>query len=199
MPEANAAIDGEGEGADIVLLVVGDHFSFVRGRKGISAQAGAAAAKAGSLVGLVDKALRQGERDLAEAFLGLEGGHGRIVGVDTEEGEAEGKVGGDGAMSWMVDTATHPWQEGLPLRELILGHGSEGDAKVTRAASATAADPFTDFLGWTASLGGRQWRVLESSFPSPEALDGFLRTSQKGARKAAAAAFSAKRPGKARL
>jgi hypothetical protein len=64
---------------DIILVVVGDHFSFARGRNSsASSKLLSVGLEAGNLVKVVDAALERGDREVAEAFLTVEGGHGRI-------------------------------------------------------------------------------------------------------------------------
>ena len=179
--------------------VVGDHFAVGRGRgaaasAAVAQQAGGAAALpgGGSLVGLVDGALAAGNRALAEAFLTVEGLHGRVTASAAAGGELE----------WAVDAATHPWEEGCPCAELAAplaeGGASGGRGALPQAprvvvaalegGERAAAPPF---LGWRVEgLGGGAWDVLEcSGFGPPAAqaaaLEAFLQKSCVDAHKAA--------------
>ena len=173
-----------------VLLVVGDHFSFARGRVPglLSGPALAAAREAGSLVAAVDAALQAGGgpegRAAAEALLSLQGGHGHI---------ADGAAGVSGGGAWVVDAATHPWQEGEPPSELTetprLGDGPgirvrsrhEHTSTTTSEVNEPGSETSPAFLSWAVEgLGGRSWDVLECSFSSEAELETFLRGAVKG-------------------
>jgi hypothetical protein len=78
--------DGDG-----IVVVVGDHFNYLFDRTltGKEDTYGK-----GSLVDLVDFSIAYGDRETAEAFLGIDAGHGRVSG------------------GWMIDAAIQPWKEG---------------------------------------------------------------------------------------
>jgi hypothetical protein len=150
---------------------------------------------------MVDAALESGDRDTARHLLSLEGGHGRITGHDDgasddgcEVGDGSGGGGGGGdacggrsgetcggshrggrsraKFTWLVDAATHPWQQGLPCGDLA------GPApSVSGWAGLGMGRPA--FLGATVTLGGATWDVLECSFPTAQALAEFLSHSVK--------------------
>lgn len=162
---------------DKVILVVGAHFAFARARRLSFSNASQswtfdeASTEVGSLVGVVDAAIENGDRARAEAFLSLEGGHGLIT----------------PANAWLVDAATHPWQEGTACAELVLQdeHGqtappTSADARVVAAAERRGglAKSVDWFLEATVHLAGDQWDIVECSFQSAEALETFLRVSQ---------------------
>lgn len=157
-----AAQSSDDDPRDKILLVVGDHFSFARGRPASAAAhlKKLGSAPGGSTVEAVDKALAKGDRATAEAILTVEGGHGCI----TSSG------------AWMVDTATHPWQEGQPLAELLGGASPHVRPQGNRGAGRGPG-----FLSWTVVLGGAIWDVLECSDESPEALQAFLSRSYEAA------------------
>lgn len=171
---------GPAQARSRMLLVVGEHFSFVRGRA--LPERGEPAGPEPTLVGRVDGLLARGDRTGAEALLTLEGGHGRLSGP---------AVGGAQAptLSWVVDAATHPWQEGRPCAELatssdeveVLGWSPSS----TAAEQSNGAPSSSGFLGASVRLAGALWDVLECSFESPEELLSFLRTSCKDASNAA--------------
>jgi len=146
---------------DRIILVVGRHFSFARGRPASAAARlrNLGSALGGSTVDAVDSALAKSDRATAEAVLTVEGGHGCI----TDSG------------AWVVDTATHPWQEGHPLAELLSGASPTVQVQTNFHSHSAATGP--DFLGWTVMLGGSTWDVLECSEQSPEALEAFLLNS----------------------
>ncbi|KAL1523150.1 hypothetical protein AB1Y20_018105 [Prymnesium parvum] len=75
---------------DSFVVIIGDHFSYIRARPQPASQVGGAS----SLVDLVDDAVNKGDRTLAESFLSLEAGHGTI------------------SSGWMIDASIHPWQQG---------------------------------------------------------------------------------------
>lgn len=78
----------------ILPVYLQDHFNYLLGRSltGKEPTHGES-----SLVGLVDKALVANDRATAEAFLTIDGGHGRV------------------STGWMIDTAVQPWREGTSL------------------------------------------------------------------------------------
>ena len=55
----------------------------------------------GSLAELVDAALAQGSRSLAEACIGLEAGHGCV------------------SRGWTIETSVQPWREGASLADVL--------------------------------------------------------------------------------
>lgn len=155
-----SARSNDADPRDRIILVVGQHFSFARGRPASAAARlrNLGSALGGSTVDAVDSALAKSDRATAEAVLTVEGGHGCI----TDSG------------AWVVDTATHPWQEGHPLAELLSGASPTVQVQTN---SHAAGGP--DFLGWTAMFGGSTWDVLECSEQSPEALEAFLLNSHE--------------------
>jgi hypothetical protein len=145
--------------AELVLLVVGDHFAVARGRAPPAGSAGAGPEP--TLVGRVDGCLARGDRAGAEHLLSLEGAHGRVAGV-------AGAAGG-----WVVDAATHPWQEGRPLAELLAGGGAAHVAVRGWGKGGVGGPP--PFLGAMLLLGGLEWEVFECSFAAPELLEAYCR------------------------
>jgi hypothetical protein len=85
---------------DGILLIVGDHFSYILGRD-LSSISMDRQRQLGqdhsSLVGIVDAAVDRNDVATAMAYLSLQAGHGRI------------------ANGWIIDCAIEPWREGTPL------------------------------------------------------------------------------------
>jgi hypothetical protein len=92
-PGPVVALRKEDSGRDGVLVIVGDHFSYVLGREHRPYRDG----DFGSLVDLVDDAVTCGELEVARQWLGIQGGHGRI------------------SSGWMLDNCIEPWKEGTAL------------------------------------------------------------------------------------
>mmetsp|Transcript_35230 Transcript_35230/g.98981 ORF Transcript_35230/g.98981 Transcript_35230/m.98981 type:complete len:380 (+) Transcript_35230:65-1204(+) len=84
----------EDDSRDEIIVAVGDHFSYIRGRA--AAKTGPYADKA-SAVDLVDAAVDAGDRGAAEACLSIDAGHGSV---------SEG---------WVIDCALQHWKEGSRL------------------------------------------------------------------------------------
>lgn len=134
---------------DAFLLLVGDHFSYVRARArrdSAGAASAASAAKSGTLFALVDDAVARGDRAEAEHWLDLDGGHGlRSAG-------------------WRIDSSTQPWREGAALHEPSAASGAAidgqlaGDVPPNAAATAAAAGASAYVV-----LDGAVWEVLECS------------------------------------
>lgn len=139
-----------------VLIVCGDHFQYARARVG--SQNKNPHGEYPSLIALVDDLLSKEDRAGAEAYLTLEGGHGMV----------------DENMCWIVDTATHPWQEGSTMAEMTY---TNVEAEVVE----TTQGP--EFLGWTVSFGGDRWEVLESSFQNISEVKNFLQHSANATNK----------------
>ena len=138
----------QSEGRDTVVVVVGDHFNFIRARPvHWSALEGYGA----STAEVVDEALRRGERSLAEACLSLCAGHGRV------------------GTGWRVNTSLRPWHQRRRLDE-VLGGGFvvQGDAD-----SAPRHVRLESRVGGQASE--QLFDVLECSFATGAELSRFLR------------------------
>jgi len=81
-------------GRDGILIVVGDHFNYVLNR---NADLPKEYADFGTLVDVVDAAIDKNDLEIARAWLGLQGGHGRI------------------SNGWKLDHCIEFWREGSPL------------------------------------------------------------------------------------
>jgi hypothetical protein len=97
---ANASADGpvvalrKAQGRDGVIVIVGDHFNYCLGRQDAVDKT---PDSAGSLIGLVDAAVEQGDLETARSWLSIQGGHGSI------------------STGWVVDAAIEFWTEGAPI------------------------------------------------------------------------------------
>mmetsp|Transcript_18551 Transcript_18551/g.28849 ORF Transcript_18551/g.28849 Transcript_18551/m.28849 type:complete len:379 (+) Transcript_18551:231-1367(+) len=81
---------------DGILVVVGNHFNYIHGRKSMFEEG----AEKDSTVNLVDKAIAEENMSLAESYLEVEAGHGKIS---------------DDGSEWIIDCCTLPWKEGTPF------------------------------------------------------------------------------------
>jgi len=115
--------DGDGDGQDVVialrrkwiqdhpvmsrdaiLLILGDHFAMIQGRRGMlpyplqqyNNNNNNLYSKA-TLVDLIDVALENGNRDIVKYFLSMDAAHGRI------------------SQGWMIDCCIQYWKEGMHL------------------------------------------------------------------------------------
>jgi hypothetical protein len=88
-------IDQERDG---VIVVVGDHFSYMYGRMLIGDKKDYS--QKTSLVDLVDAALDAGDRSTAECYLSIDAGHGMI------------------STGWTIDCAIQPWKENTKLFDI---------------------------------------------------------------------------------
>jgi hypothetical protein len=123
---------------DGILVVVGDHFNYIRGRALAAPSLNREQYEnATSLVTLVDAALEAGDRETAIAWLGrIQAGHGRI--------------GKDHA--WKIDCAIEPWKEGSLLFQ-------ESDVVVVDG---------TDVSDCTVIWNDERWNVFDTSLESVE-------------------------------
>lgn len=78
-------------GRDGVLIIVGDHFSYILNRR-VQTHTSYV-----SLVDLVDDAVDRGDNETARLWLGIEAGHGRV------------------SKGWILDNCIEPWREGTRL------------------------------------------------------------------------------------
>jgi hypothetical protein len=85
---------------DALLVVAGDHFNYVVQRPVPWERL---APLGGSCAAVVDAAITQGDRALAEACVLLEAGHGRV------------------SSGWVVDASLQPWRIGQPLAAVFGG------------------------------------------------------------------------------
>eukprot|EP01083_Nonionella_stella_P167773 564724_1 len=133
---------------DGIIVAVGDHFNYIFGRNEalidtlLSKTKKAQEYKAqGNTVGLIDVAIDNGDRELAEEFLSIDAGHGSI------------------SNGWKIDASTQPWKEGTSLCGLgsggthakVLGQGSDskiliGDYRYTILESNVTANVLTNIL-----------------------------------------------------
>jgi hypothetical protein len=84
----------EGDDRDGIIVVVGDHFSYILGRKLTGNEK---EYNQSSTVDLVDEAIAKGDRTTAEAYLSIDAGHGFI------------------SKGWEIDCALQHWKEGTKL------------------------------------------------------------------------------------
>jgi hypothetical protein len=91
---AAAAASSGSEVGDGVIVVVGNHFNYCLSRQGVPCQPPDGT---GSLVGLVDAAVENGDLEAARAWLSMQGGHGTI------------------STGWTIDAAIEFWKEGTAL------------------------------------------------------------------------------------
>ena len=140
----------QSEGADTVVVVVGDHFNYIRARPvhwSAFEGYGASAAE------VIDEALRRGERSLAEACLSLYAGHGRV------------------RAGWSVDASLQPWHQQWRLDEVLGGwFVVQGDAK--SAPTHVQLEQPTAAGHASAQL----FDVLECSFATVAELASYLRS-----------------------
>lgn len=137
-----------------VLVLVGDHFAYALDRPYIPAFEGAPGPGGPALI---DYAESIGDRQSAEAYLGLEGSYGQL---NCQDGKSTSK--------WTISKSTHPWREGKCL------FGGTGFAGVTLSMSETAGTMqrqgtslVTDVpaaASLSLKFGGYEWVVLENSY-----------------------------------
>jgi hypothetical protein len=106
------------EGADGLLVVVGDHFAYLVNRPISPAEM---APLGPSLAAVVDGAIERGDRALAEAALLLHAGHGRV------------------SNGWAVDKSLQPWHEGTSLDDLFATLRAVDASRAPDGAGATLA------------------------------------------------------------
>jgi hypothetical protein len=88
---------------DVILVLVGNHFNFIKSRTFLGSEK--LYADAGSLVNLVDTAVASEDLVTARSYLTIEAGHGTV------------------SSGWKLDCAIPPWNEGKTLLA-IMGGGS---------------------------------------------------------------------------
>lgn len=136
--------DGDGVERDGILLIVGDHFSYIRGRdlSTISMDRQKELCQEhSSLVGIVDAALERHDITTAMAYLSLQAGHGRI------------------SNGWIIDCAIEPWREGTPL-------WTQHDCLIV-----TGNDLASDcYLQWNDQM----WQLFDTSLNTIEELQDLL-------------------------
>lgn len=106
---------------DGILVVVGNHFNYIRGHALVSPNK---YKDATSLVELVDAALEANDRETAITWLGrIRAGHGLVASSPSDE-----------TSRWMIDCAIEPWKEGTPLlsqQDEVFVEGDEvGDCSI---------------------------------------------------------------------
>lgn len=88
---------------DGIIVAVGDHFNYIFGRNEslidtlLSKEGATQYKNKGNTVALIDEAVDNGDRELAEEFLSIDAGHGCI------------------SKGWKIDASTQPWKEGTSL------------------------------------------------------------------------------------
>ena len=125
------------QASDAILVVVGDHFAYVASRPVETAKM---ASFGKTLVEVVDEAIAQGNRALAEACMLLEAGHGRI------------------STGWLVDTSLQPWREGQPLEDVFRAYRHVG---ASSGCSITAAVGESSSLEGGVRVGGALFDIVE--------------------------------------
>ena len=103
---------------DAMLVVVGDHFAYVAARPIVTAEL---APFGRTLPEVVDNALARGRREVAEACVLLEAGHGRVS---------------DG---WRVGASLQPWRIGRPLGEVFRNEAGGAELEGGGAADGVSA------------------------------------------------------------
>lgn len=93
----------------INVNVIKNHFNYIHGRRTEFKEA----VDKDSTVNMVDKALKDGNICMAESYLEIEAGHGKIK---------------DNSGRWMIDCCTSPWKEGTTLLSDNDGFHIEGDS-----------------------------------------------------------------------
>ncbi|KAL3922575.1 MAG: hypothetical protein SGILL_002132, partial [Bacillariaceae sp.] len=86
---------------DAILVLVGDHFNYIKSRKFMGREK--LYADAGNLVNLVDAAVANGDLTTARSWLSIEAGHGTV------------------SSGWKLDCAIPPWNEGKTLSSVMGG------------------------------------------------------------------------------
>ena len=89
---------------DAIVVIVGDHFNYVVARP---LPWGKLLPYGQTTAAVVDSAIESGQREVAEAVVLLEAGHGRI------------------SSGWRVDAALQPWRIGTPLADVFGGERGE--------------------------------------------------------------------------
>ena len=106
---------------DAIVVIVGDHFNYVVARP---LPWSTLLPYGQTTASVVDAAIESGQREVAEAVVLLEAGHGRI------------------SSGWCVDAALQPWRIGQPLSQVFGGEGREpagsGVVSLADALSAVA-------------------------------------------------------------
>ena len=88
------------------MIIVNDHFAYVRGRPVDTAELSSFIEKSKCgrrLFDVVDEALARGDRDLAERCVLLEAGYGRV------------------SNGWLVDASLQPWRIGKNMSNVFDG------------------------------------------------------------------------------
>ncbi|KOO30727.1 hypothetical protein Ctob_007002, partial [Chrysochromulina tobinii] len=115
-----------GTARDALLVVCGDHFAYVVSRPIHTAEL---SPYGRSLAEVVDEALARGARDVAEACLLLEAGHGRR------------------SSGWQIAHSLQPWRVGSSLVDVFgtsLDGGLKGRVTMLHELEAACADGWSD-------------------------------------------------------
>jgi hypothetical protein len=99
--------DTDNQWRDGIIVVIGDHFSIIQGRRGVGyrqQQQDFHTDSKNTLVDLIDACLEQGDRETVEYYLSLDAAHGRV------------------SSGWIIDCAIHYWKEGTRLWNPDLVH-----------------------------------------------------------------------------
>jgi hypothetical protein len=83
-----------------IIVIVGDHFNYILGRHLTGNET---EYNQSSTVNLVDEAIKNGDRQTAEAYLSIDGGHGIV------------------SNGCKIDCALQHWKEGTPLADVCFG------------------------------------------------------------------------------
>ncbi|KAJ1621563.1 hypothetical protein T492DRAFT_1068936 [Pavlovales sp. CCMP2436] len=169
--------DGAGSGPSLVLrsctlpdslvLLVGDHFAFMRARQGCPLvphpRPESSPPPPASLIELVDSAVARGDADEARAWLGLQGGHGRV------------------SSGWQIDLCTHPWLEGTRLLSPEMVFGAVVDGRVVGEVHADLrAKALADGADNMVVIDGEAWELFDrSGLPSAEDVLRVLRGAER--------------------
>ena len=134
-----------GEAADGIMVVVGDHFNYILGRN-LNGREVRCPPNANNLVELVDAALENNDRETAISYLTLDGGHGTV------------------SSGWKIDCAIQPWNHSINLFDRICGVNGERVRVQVEASN-------DDFAFGEVRIGNTDWEVYECSETSASALE----------------------------
>lgn len=140
------------DGRDGIICCVGDHFNYIFSRTGSDLRK--KYHEEGSTVDVVDAAINRGDRDLAEAYLSIEAGHGLI------------------SNGWKIDKALQPWKEGSSFVETTSIEGSMksshklfiNGSRYSIYECNTSMENLNTVLNWKGPRGGKIATLLFDNF-----------------------------------
>eukprot|EP01038_Epipyxis_sp_PR26KG_P010087 gene10087-13554_t len=160
--------------SDSLLIIMGNHFSFVNDRKMTSVVR--------LLDGVADKSTipKAGGGALVDFLLSL-GSEGRVAAIDWLSVEGSFGLVKQEEASWVIQKSTHPWREGQPLMNsqglnhdnkiyLTRNYGNQSNGVLKEINSDNSIIP--DFKNQHELLSlhwkGSQWEIIENSFTIQE-------------------------------